>query len=305
MNRFAVAIATLTLTAAAALADSFAASVVSYSPGTTPATRSYTNDFWATVGDPVLLSNPTTALGKPATFVVEPYQTGADRIVSPFIPPANEDQIVSIGKGGQITLRLNNYALVGAGREIGLFTNTLLFDTWVETPPGSWNYVPQGIVASPLTASGVHDVVVDVSEDGLAWTSLGSVTVGMITNPFLNSATPYAASTAGLIEADYAKPFAGALDDFAGKTYAEIKAALDGSAGGTWLDLSATGLTQVGYVRVSIPADDPSAAPHFELDAVSVNGALTGGTVPAPEPGTLALLALGACLLRRRTGRQG
>jgi len=308
MKAFTVTVTMLIVSAGVAMGDSFAAAVVSYDPGTTPAPREYQDSFWQTVAT-VPLTNPATALGKPAAFVVEPYQTGAVRIVSPFIPPANEDQIVSLGEGGHLTVRLDRYAMLGPGPDIGLFSNTFVGDTWLETPPGSFNYVPQQIVASPLWAGGVHNVTIDVSADGNAWASLGSVTVGMINNPFVDAATAYATSPAGLTEADFSKPFLGALADFEGKTYAQVKAILDGSAGGTWLDLWSTGLDKVGYLRLSVPDDgDPETRLHFELDAVSVNGDRIGA--PVPEPAAMAVLALlalslpkrGACLARRRGG---
>ena len=65
---------------------------------------------------------------------------------------------------------------------------------------------------------------------------------------------------------------------------------LAGSAGGTWLDISSTGLPQVGYIRFSVP-ENLAADVSLELDAVSISrDALGGPTVP--EPTALNLLAL-------------
>lgn len=302
MKSFVSSVIVMIVSAGMARGSSFASAVVSYDAGSAPASRTYMNDFWATVAT-VPLTNPSAALGGPAVFVTEPYQTGADRVVSPFVPAANEDQVVSIGEGGQLTLRLDRYALIGAGPEIGLFTNTAVADTWVETPPGSWNYVAQEIVASPMTTFGVHNVTIEVSRDGNTWVSLGSRSVGNINNAFIDSATAYATSTAGLTASDPSKPYTASLASLAGQTYAQVKTMLDGSAGGTWLDLSDTGLDEVGFIRLSLP-DDGNALTHghFELDSVSVNGDLIGASVP--EPASLAALALGAAFLRRRRAAQ-
>jgi hypothetical protein len=62
---------------------------------------------------------------------------------------------------------------------------------------------------------------------------------------------------------------------------------LDGSAGGTWLDLSSTGLASVGFVRFEVPQ---GADYRLVLDAVTA----------IPEPGALLPLVGALALLRRR-----
>jgi len=66
---------------------------------------------------------------------------------------------------------------------------------------------------------------------------------------------------------------------------------LAGSGGGTWLDISGTGLAQVGYIRFTVPIDlTPGVDANFELDAVSISHAALGGAT-VPEPATLVLVA--------------
>jgi len=270
------------------MAAGFAGKVVSYDAGTAPALRWYFDSDWDFV-ETVPLTDPSAALGKPTGYVTEPYAPpGA--IVSVFSPQANPDQIVSIGEGGHLTLRLENYAVVGVGDEIGLFTNVALIDA-------AW---PNGQAGTPATTFGADGVTVEVSADGSAWASLGSITPDLPTGAWTNAAGPYLTSAAGLTEADFSAPFTGELSDFDGKTYAEIKTLLGGSAGGYWLDLSPTGLSEVGYIRFSLADDgDAGSSLNFELDAVSVASGHVGGQVP--EPCSLGLLALaGTCLLRRR-----
>jgi len=278
MKKF-VLIALLAGISSTALADGFAGHVVSYDAGAGPAIRYYFDgpNFMGTAA----LDNPAVALGKPSLFVTDPY--APDSIVSPFSPAANPDQIVSIGEGGSLTLELENYAVVGAGADIGLFTNV-----------GVWTY------NGDSGTFGVDVVTVDVSYDGAAWVSLGPITVDVPTDAWVDASDPYSTSTAGLTEADFSKPFGGLLADLIAKTYAEIKTSFDGSAGGHWLDLSGTGLTEVGFIRFSVPDDgDTETFLNFELDAVSIASGHVGAQLP--EPCTMSLLALaGVGLLRRR-----
>ena len=279
-----------------AMAASFANKVVSYNAGTSPALRWYFDSNWDFV-ETVPLTDPSAALGKPTGYVTEPYDPPGV-IVSAFSPAANPDQIVSVGEGGHLTLRLENYAVIGVGDEIGLFTNVGLADNnW---PNGQAGLSTIGPPPTPVPTFGADGVTVEVSPDGSAWTPLEPITPDLPTNVWTDASGPYLTSTAGLTEADSSAPFTGALSDFDGKTYAEIKTLLGGSAGGYWLDLSSTGLSEVGYIRFSL-ADDGDAGTdlNFELDAVSVASGHIGA--PVPEPCSLGLLVLaGTCLLRRR-----
>ena len=91
---------------------------------------------------------------------------------------------------------------------------------------------------------------------------------------------------------DFAKPFLGTLADFNGKDYAGVLGVLDGSSGGTWIDLSpaaATAGASIQYVRFSLPQNEP-AGNFFFVDSVTA----------VPEPGTVAGCALAAAALLRR-----
>ncbi|MDP6633723.1 MAG: hypothetical protein QGG42_02395 [Phycisphaerae bacterium] len=293
MKRF-VLIALLVGISTPVLADSFAAQVIHYDAGAAPAGRWYGDDTWTEV-ETIPLTDPyhTAALGKPTGFVVEPYMTTPGAIVSTFSPAADPDQIVSIGEGGRLTLRLENYVAVRPGPDIGLFTNVALADS---SYPNN-----DGVAGTPVFAFGIDTVKVDVSYDGSDWTYLGPITPNIPTNVWLDASNPFLTSTVGLTEADFSQPFTGTLSDFDGKTYAEIKTLLGGSAGGYWLDLSGSGLSEVGYIRFRMPDDGVINAfpPNFELDAVSIASGHVGAQLP--EPCTMSLLALaGMSLLRRR-----
>jgi len=291
MRKFGIA-ALLIGMSSQVFAAGFAGEVVDYDAGASPAMRWYFNSSWQFI-KAVPLTNPVGALGKPNGYVSEPYDPpGA--IVSVFSPQANPGRIVSIGEGGHLTLRLQNYAIVGAGVEIGLFTNVSLIDS-------DW---PNGQAGTPAEAWSVDGVTVEVSADGSDWVSLGPIAPDMPTSAWTDAPGPFAADTAGLTEADFSAPFTAVLSDFDGLAYTDIQALLGGSAGGYWLDLSPTGLSEVGYIRFIVPDDgDEETDLNFELDAVSVAAGHIGP--PVPEPTSMALLALaGTCLLRRRGGKR-
>ena len=66
-------------------------------------------------------------------------------VVSPFNPPFGQNEIVSVGEGGHIMLRLSHYAIPqAAGPEIGVFENVGLIDI---------NY-PNGQAGSPAGTFG-------------------------------------------------------------------------------------------------------------------------------------------------------
>ncbi len=269
---------------------SWAGAVVSYDAGSTPALR------WP---DNVPLTDPQSALGAPDDVTGE---TNADwpNVVNPFSPPYEIDEICSIGEGGHLALRLQHYAVVGSGLEIGVHGVAGLADASFSDStksPGT-NYDP-AITLSSKSAG------VEVSEDGMTWVDLGMVTFDMPTNYYTNVAGPFdPAAPADPVVAAFGEPFdpAGGHSIFDGLDFADTIAAFDGTAGGTWLDLSTTGLTQVGYIRFSLADDgDELTSLNMAVDAVVINNGLVGD--PIPEPATLTLLAIGALATMRRRRR--
>ena len=237
-------------------------------------------------------NNLAAPLGAPAnTNGSNPFEG----VISPFNPPYKSTDILSIGETGHLTLRLSNYVIPQVGsREIGVFTNVGLADA--DYPNGQAD-------AGPFTF-GVDSALVEVSENGTSWASLGSVTFDIPANAYTDLTDPFSL-TNGSAPSDSQKPFAGSLSDFANKTYAgaspNILELLDGSAGGTWLDISAVGLAQVGFIRFTVP-ENLAANVSLELDAVSIaRGALGAPTVPEPATALLLAVALvGKVLLNRR-----
>jgi hypothetical protein len=252
-------------------AAQFAAGIVSYNAGTTPAAG---------------FISASTALGSPERLTGDGSFPG---VVSPFNPPFLTSEIVSVGEGGQLTLRLSHYAIPQAGGpEIGVFENVGLIDT----------SFPNGVAGSPAATFGIDSALVDVSANGTNWVSLGNIAFDIPANSYTDLTDPFA-STAGSMPSDFQKPFTGSLNNFSGLRYfdaanPDILDLLAGSGGGKWLDISGTGLAQVGFIRFTV-ADDQSANSrlNFELDAVSVaHAALGPAVVPEPAIATLFCLAL-------------
>jgi hypothetical protein len=203
--------------------------------------------------------------------------------VSPFSPPFGADQIVSIGEGGEITVRLSNYANPQSGGlpELGIFGNVGLTDL---------SY-PNGLAGTPATTFNgvIESATVEVSADGSSWYSFGNVAMDVPTNGYTD-VSPFSA-VPGSSLTDFQQPFVGSLSSFDGKNYSpDILNLLGGSGGGKWLDISSSGLSHVGYIRFSI-VDDGNANTKlkFELDAVSVSHAALGSAV-VPEPSAAPLL---------------
>ncbi|MEX2317171.1 MAG: hypothetical protein WD669_08465, partial [Pirellulales bacterium] len=165
----------------------FAVEVLTYNSGTTPAAS---------------FVSPASALGSPERFSGE---DSFPSVVSPFSPPFLSSEIVSIGEGGQLTLRLSNYALPqAAGSEIGIFSNFGLIDA---------SY-PNGQAGSPAGGFGPPDrAQVEVSANGLDWSTLGITTFDLPANGYTDLADPYAVSP-GAAASDFQQPFTGSLSSF-------------------------------------------------------------------------------------------
>jgi hypothetical protein len=257
----------------------YVAVVASYDAGATPASG---------------FTTASAAVGAPERFTGEGAFPG---IVSPFNPPFRTNEIVSVSEGGHITLRLSHYALPQAsGPEIGVFENVgLVFNS---TTGG----------AGPSAATFGHDSAhVDVSADGLNWISLGNIQFNIPSNGYTDVTDPFA-TVPGNSPSDFQKPFTGGVSSFNGLPFADASAPdilelLAGSGGGTWLDISGTGISRVGFIRFSV-ADDMNVDSrlNFELDAVSIaRGAVGLPLVPEPATAVICCMSLtGLCLRRRR-----
>lgn len=255
-----LAAAMAAVAAGAVRAGPYAAAVVSYDAGT---------------GAAAGYDDPNTVIGPPERFTGEGVWPGD---VTLFNPPWGTDEIVSIGEGGSLVVEFDHQVTDDAANPYGV--DLLVF--------GNTGFVDAGGAASGLFGSGPGGV--RVSQDNALWHDLPGVEVDSLwpTQGYTDSSGPYAAD--GTTPSDATKPVNPSLE-WVGKTFADLLAAYDGSAGGTGIDIGPTGLPWIRYVEISVPAGAGQAA---EIDALAD---------VAPEPATLGLLALGAAAMLRRRRR--
>lgn len=253
-------------------------------------------------------ADPTAALAAPEPIV------GADTafagVLSPFNAHYSPENLVAIGRGGSITLRYQNPVPVVAGPEVGVFTNASFPD---------FDY-PNGLAPDPIQTSAVQEygaertAVVEVADALGNFYNVGRFTFDEPTNYFANATSPFQFPAPDpAVVADFGKPFAAPQSSFSGRTFGEILQILDGSAGGTWVDVpAASGLTEINYVRFSDPLwllpdgtfaetrtsiYDPTYVKPADLFIDAVSG--------VPEPSGVVLLFVPVTALLRRRRRAG
>jgi hypothetical protein len=151
--------------------------------------------------------------------------------LNPFNPAFSPSQIVWVGSGGSLTLHLAT-PIPANGINLGVFSNVGIVDT---SPDGS------GQAGNPPgTVGQISRATVSVSQDGVAYVPLNggaAVTFFAPANYYTDTAIANGFQPLGAEKASQSEPFFGNLQSFAGQNYAQIKTTLNGSAGGTWLDL--------------------------------------------------------------------
>lgn len=193
-----------------------------------------------------------------------------DSVISPVNGAYNPDHVLGIGSGGSVDLHLSQ-AIPGNG---GLI---------VHTGSGYQASFSTGLtIGATYTDPRVANV--SVSADGTSWVSLGLTTFEEPTNYYADSTDGFGTAD-GSVVADFEKPFTLSPSAFDGKTYAQTVALFDGSAGGTFIDISGSGLASVQFVEFTVPVGE-----LLYVDSV----------VGVPEPGTLAVLGIAGLLLVRR-----
>ncbi len=240
--------------------------------------------FDAGVGAAPGYTDPTSTLGPAERFTGESFS--ADSVVSPFSPAFGTDELFSIGEGGHLTLRLGEAAVDRPGHAFGV--DLILF--------GNGGFVSGEFAGqAPGTVAGtfsVNEVEFEVSQDGTNFVPLGTVREGaMPAMGYLDGGR--FDTTPGSVLTDQRKAVDPSLTpaDFAGLDLAGVRSIYNGSAGGTGIDISGSGLGEVWYVRISVPDDmDALTTLKSEIDAVIV----------VPGIGTAGVLGLGVLGAGRR-----
>jgi hypothetical protein len=225
--------------------------------------------------------NPAVLLGSPERFTGEGVFPGA---VTPFNPAFGTDELLSLGRGGSVTVRFDQPVLDDPANPFGI--DLLIFGNagFIDTD------FPNGLIGGVFSAGGG---IVEVSSNGSTWVTVTSaVADGLFpTLGYLDLAGPFDTNP-GLLPADFTKPVNPALNPL-GLTFAQLITAYDGSGGGTGIDLAFTGLAAISFVRVSNPI---TATQNLQLDAFS-------DVTPIPAPAGVALFGIvlmGARSRRRR-----
>jgi hypothetical protein len=242
-----------------------ATQVISYTPGT-GAVPGYTT--------------PSSALGLPdadTTF----------GLLTPFHAPFDPSQMVGIGTGGSLVLKLSAPVSTGPGDTLGVHAAVGLED--YNYPFGSTG---DGSDSEPLLYTDPRVSTLSVSPDDIHWYTVGTFTFDNPTNYYSQGiSTPglqFATDDPSQV-ADFAQPFTGSSTSFTSEDWDGVLATLDGSAGGNWFNLSASGFSSISYVKFTEPAGDV-----MYVDAV------VGDPVPEPTTAAIALILGAPLLLRRR-----
>lgn len=244
----------------AAVASPFATSWSSFVPGT---------------GGSATYADPSAALGSPTRFTG--VQFGFPGAVTPFNPPFDPGDIVSIGKGGSLVLGFDHDVWNRPSNPFGV--DFIVF--------GNWFYADGGGFASGKFGS--RNATIEVSKNGTDWFLVpgANPTSGYATLGYSDLASPYETSP-GSVPTDFTKAVDPSFDPI-GKTYAQIVAGYNGSGGGTGIDFSATGLDYIRFVRLTNLSDSPGS---LNIDAIAA--------VPSPVTASLFVIATLIAPRRRR-----
>ena len=230
-------------------------------------------------------TDPTAALGAPSRLNGVGSQFPG--VLTPFNPNYEAVDIVEINTGGQLTLKFPNFINVGGGAEVGVVSNNFLIDTTGNGDPGP----TAGVIGSGVSGGGSAEVL--VSNDAINWHSLGVHTFDRPANAYTDETSPYQ-STAGNSPSDFGIPFTHPLSDFDNLNFAQTVALFGNSGGGTWLDLGASGLSQVDYIQFKVSTG------KLVIDSVAINNAAVGAAAPEPGVFGMVVIAGGMVLVRRR-----
>lgn len=234
-----------------------------------------------TVNDDPMYCQPSAALGEPSRMggVGTPYVS----VVSMFSAPWTGSEVVSVAPGGQLVVGFDQPITDDPshlyGKDLIVFGNSFFATAW-----------PDAVMTSPASLFD-HPAQIWLSADGVDWRAVPDVYADSLfpTQGYMDSG-PFD-TVPGQQPTDFRKPMNPALTlaDFDGLTYAEALALYDGSGGGTAVDIAAVGLSEVRYVKITVP--------EGSLDPVYIDGFAV-----VPEPVSLSLLACAAAplILRRR-----
>ena len=260
----------------AAFASPFATSVLSYDAGSNAA-AGYTN--------------ANTALGSAERFTGEASFGGLFAAgVTPFNPAFENNELVSIGIGGQLSLgfdtAITNSASNAFGVDLIIFSNAGFLDTtYTDDDPENNGTGFTG--ANPAFFGAGGAATVQVSVDGTTWITATTITLDLFPTLGYSDYTQAGSTTPGLVESDFTKALDPTLTaaDMANMSFQDLVNFYDGSGGGIGIDIASTGLASANFVRFLNNSGDA-----FEIDAVAV----------VPTPGTMFIASIATLIMTRR-----
>ncbi len=238
-KRVAIVLLALSVSAAASaqgLLDPYASEVVEYSPG---------------ADVPAGFDDPMSALGEPTRYTGVGSFPGA---VTPFNPPFLASEVVTIGAGGSLTVRLGTPAFDAA-------TNPFDIDLIVFHNGGYIDAAfPGGVVGGTFFDGGS----IEISQDGMEFFAVGQTAESHFpTLGYLDLTIPFTEER-GDVLSDFRLPVDPAIVPD-GLDFGRLVGAYAGSGGGVGIDIGAVGLFEVNFVRIT--AGDGETP---DIDAVSV-----------------------------------
>jgi hypothetical protein len=185
---------------------------------------------------------PEVALGEPSRFTGEDVWSG---VVSPFNTPWLSNELVSIGVGGSLVVSFEEPVQDDPANPFGIdlliFGNTGCVD----------NSYPNGIVGGVYSDDGGH---IEVSQDGKQWVAITTELADGLwpTRGFLDS-QPYDA-VEGSEPSNFTFPVDPrlTLDDVMDLDNEGLMNLYGISGGGTPIDISETGISEISFVRISV-----------------------------------------------------
>ncbi|MDX2146790.1 MAG: hypothetical protein SFZ23_04645 [Planctomycetota bacterium] len=228
---------------------------------------------------------PANALGEPSRSTGE--RSNFFSAVTPFNPAFESDELVSVGRAGELVVRfaepITNDPLNPFGIDLLVFGNSGYVD--VDFPNAR---------AGGLFGGGDGGVI-SVSSDGVSWSVVPSLQAdgAFPTLGYLD--LPSAYGLPGSVPSDFTRPVDPAFDPL-GKTFAEIVTGYAGSGGGVGVDIGSLGLSEISFVRVS-NASDAVAVPE-------IDGFADVAPIPAPSVASVGLVVACTVWRRRRVMRK-
>jgi hypothetical protein len=265
MHRLAIVVLLAALPSLARAQSPYASSVITYSPGSSPAGG---------------FTIAASALGEPTRFTGGPFFPQA---VTPFQPAFMTSELVSIGAGGELVVSFDHDVTDDPRNPFGVdlivFGNAFFGDA--AYPMGT----PSGLFAEGGQIS--------VSHDGVTWVVVpGTDADGFAPTCGWLDASPYA-TVPGLEPTDFTRPIDPSITvaSMIGQEWSAVRAMYNGSGGGAGIDLAPLGLSSIRLVRVRVPAGAMQSA---EIDGFSdvaplaVTGDLDGnGSIDGADLGIL------------------